>query len=107
MITSEQRKYNFLGIKMYKYISCLLTFGVVVSSAMLLKPCYAETVNPSSDSDITSLENTSAVSQPNLESENNSNKDKAVSQASPGSETVKNPNPRIPIGSRVFPSMQQ
>ncbi len=96
---------------MYKYISCLLGFGVAVCSAMALNPCYAQTVPQSSDGE--SLKNVSAVSQPDLEGENNSNKDKselssdAVSQISPGSTTVKDPNPRIPIGSRIFPGAMQ
>jgi hypothetical protein len=96
---------------MYKYISCLLAFGVALCSAMNLNPCHAQTASQSSDGE--SLKNVSAISQPDTEGENNSNKDKselssdAVSQISPGSATVKNPNPRIPIGSRIFPAMQQ
>ncbi|NJL65046.1 MAG: hypothetical protein HC903_28695 [Methylacidiphilales bacterium] len=78
---------------------------------MNLNPCYAQTSSPSSDSE--TLKNLPAVSQPDVKAENNSTKEKselstdALSQTSPGSATIKNPNPRIPIGSKVFPAMRQ
>jgi hypothetical protein len=94
--------------QMHKYTSRLLAFGLVVSSAMALNPCSAQTVNQSSDSEASSLKNPSAGEQVSSETEDKSVLPaNTVSQASPEKATVKIANPRIPISSRVFPSMQQ
>ncbi|MEA5570940.1 hypothetical protein [Calothrix sp. UHCC 0171] len=98
---------------MYKYTTHLLALGLVASSAMVLNPCYAQTATQSRDGESSNLEKLPAVSQGSSESENNSSQDKSVlssdtvSQASPESTTVANSNPRIPISSRIFPTMQQ
>ncbi len=92
---------------MYQYTRYLLAFGLVVTSAALANPCHAQTVDSTND-----ITNDASMMQSILESYNSSeNKSElpsdAISQATPQTTTVTNPNPRIPIPSRIFPSMQQ
>jgi hypothetical protein len=93
---------------MKKYTSHLLTLSLVVTSAALANPCYAQTV----DSKENINNDTSITSEPISES-NNSSQNKSelpsenVSQANPQKATTNNLNPRIPIYSRIFPALQQ
>ena len=93
---------------MNEYTRHLLAVGLVVISAVLANPCYAQTVD--SKDDITN--DTSITSQP-ISNSDNLSKNKSelpsdtVSQANLEKATIANSNPRIPITSRIFPTMQQ
>jgi hypothetical protein len=93
---------------MKKYINHLLALSLVTTSAALVNPCYAQTVD--NKENITN--DTSITSEPTSES-NNSGQNKSelpsenVSQANPQKTPTINLNPRIPIYSRVFPALQQ
>jgi hypothetical protein len=93
---------------MNQYTRHLLAFSLVVISAVLANPCLAQTVD--SKDDITN--DTSSTLQPIANSDNLSkNKSELpssnVSQANSEKTTVSDPNPRIPIYSRIFQTMQQ
>ena len=93
---------------MNQYTRHLLAFGLVVISAVLANPCHAQTSD--NKDDITN--DTLSTSQPTTNSDNLSkNKSElpsdTVSQANLGKTAIANPNPRIPIYSRIFQSMQQ
>ena len=93
---------------MNQYTRHLLAFGLVVISALLTNPCQAQTSD--NKDDITN--DTLSISQPIANSDNlDKNKSEIpsenVSQANSEKTAIVNPNPRIPIYSRIFQTMQQ
>jgi hypothetical protein len=101
---------------MHQYTRYLLAFGLAVSSAMAINPCNAQTLVEISDNSADnkvvteSISNVDANQSSVSKSSANSSANKsvvpsdAVSQADGVSKPI---NPRIPISSRIFPSMQQ
>ncbi|MFQ4141850.1 hypothetical protein [Chlorogloeopsis sp. ULAP02] len=100
---------------MHKFHHHLLTLVLIVSSASITMPSYAQNVRKShpgqTDSDTISISNQIDISteqnvQPQLGDPSDSfNKDLATNTE----QAVTNSNPRIPIFSKIFPvpSMQQ
>jgi hypothetical protein len=94
---------------MHRHTCFLLFFGIVVSSTMLVSPCRAQTATNSIDnSGDKTLQTPQSASKTDINNPDKSSiPSDTVSQASTEKAVTSASNPRIPIASRIFPSMQQ
>jgi hypothetical protein len=95
---------------MYQYLRNLLAFVFVTSYACVLTPCQAQTSIESNSENINTISATDKIPSDLTDSSNNKPvvSEDSISQVSSGNPNpVNNPNTRIPISSRIFPTMQQ
>jgi hypothetical protein len=98
---------------MYQYLRNLVAFVFVTSYACVLTPCQAQTSIESNSENINTISVTDKIPSNLSDSSNTINSqpivsEDSISQVSSGNPNpVNNPNPRIPISSRIFPTMQQ
>ena len=99
--------------RMHQYLGSLLAFVFITSYACVLTPCQAQTSKESSSENINAISATDKIPSNLSDSGNTSNSKPVVSEdsisqlSSPNPNPAINPNPRIPIPSRIFPAMQQ
>lgn len=88
---------------MRQYIPYLL---IPIVASVLVSPCQAQTTIDNKDSN---TNKTLTTSQPNsnIDTNKSNTPTDTISQAATQSTATANLNPRIPIPSRIFPSMQQ
>ncbi|MBW4668110.1 MAG: hypothetical protein KME60_11975 [Cyanomargarita calcarea GSE-NOS-MK-12-04C] len=98
---------------MHQYLRNLLAFVFITSYACILTPCQAQTSIESNSENINTIYATDKIPSNLSDSSNTSNSKPVVSEdsisqvSSPNPNPAINPNPRIPIQSRIFPAMQQ
>ncbi len=88
---------------MRQYIPYLL---IPVVASALISPCQAQTTVDNKDSN-TNKTLTTPQPNSNIDTNKSTTPTDTISQATTQNKATANLNPRIPIPSRIFPSMQQ
>jgi hypothetical protein len=111
MFSSQFFLNNFMN-RIHQYLSNLLAFLFATSYACVLTPCQAQTSIESNTENINPISATDKIPS-NLSDSSNTqpvvSKDSISEVSSSNPNPATNPNPRIPISSRIFrtPLMQQ